>query len=97
MLNNADIIKLKGVFVTKQEFKSELIQFEKRIEQKFVTKKEFHQTITDLRDTMMEFLVAFREDFENFRDEMIEFRSEMRDITTYQQTRLDRLDEKSYS
>ena len=90
MLTKNDIVQLKKVFVTKEEF---------------------NKTIYDLRDTLIEFLIAFRNDFEDFKQEMtdfkqemtdfkhemIEFRAEMRDITTYQRTRIDALENKVYS
>lgn len=48
MLTSRDIQKLKGVFVTKEEFNKSLIDFEIRfehkLEKKFIIKKEFYKT-----------------------------------------------------
>lgn len=80
MITDTDIIKLKEAFVTKREFKDGLDHLEGKMDRR----------LTDAFDTLMEFLVAFRQDFE-------EFRSEMLDITGYQQRRIDKLEDKVYS
>ena len=78
MITDADIKKMKMIFVTKIEFKKEINVLNSKIDSGFI---EIINFIGEIKNDMMK-------ELNNFRSEFNEFRNEIRDINRGNQSTL---------
>lgn len=82
MISNADIIKLKKVFVTKQEFREEIDRSNKYTEKLFLT-------LVKSIDNLSKELSEFKREMAEFKNEMMDFKNEMMDFRESTNNNLD--------